>query len=149
MSCFGVSVFGAVCVHAKSLRPCLTFCDAMDCSPPVSSIYGILQPRIMSGLPYPSPGDLPHPWIEPITLKSPALAGVFFTTSAILGFSEGLVDKESPCSAGDTGEVCSTPGSGRSPGVGNGKPLWYSCLKNPMDRRPWRDTAQRVAKSWR
>ena len=102
-----------------------------------------------SGLPCPSPGDLPYPWIEPVTLKSPALAGVFFTTSAILGFSDGLVDKESPCSAGDTEEVCSTPGSGRSPGVGNGKPLWYSCLKNPMNRRPWRDTVQRVAKSWR
>ena len=42
----------------------------MDCSPPGSSVHGILQARIWSGLPFPSPGDLPNPGIEP---KSPAL----------------------------------------------------------------------------
>ena len=46
----------------------------------------------------------------------------------------GSVDKESICNAGDT---VSIPGSGRSPGEGNGYPLQYSCLGIPMDRRAW------------
>ena len=41
------------------------------------------------------------------------------------------VGKPSACSAGDLGSI---PGSGRSPGEGNGNPLQYSCLENPMDR---------------
>ena len=39
------------------------------------------------------------------------------------------------------------PGSGRSPGVGNGNPLQYSCLENPMDRGDWRAMVHRVTKS--
>ena len=46
----------------------------------------------------------------------------------------------------DTGHV-SIPGSGRSPGEGNGNPLQYSCLENPMDRGAWRATVHGVAKS--
>ena len=42
--------------------------------------------------------------------------------------------KESACSAGDPGSI---PGSGRSPGEGNGNPLQYYCLENPMYRRTW------------
>ena len=42
----------------------------------------------------------------------------------------------------------SIPGSGRFPGVGNGNPLQYSCLENPMDREVWWVTVHRVAKSW-
>ena len=49
---------------------CLTLCDPMDCSLPGSSVHGILQARILSGLPFLSPGDLPNPGIEP---RSPAL----------------------------------------------------------------------------
>jgi len=40
------------------------------------------------------------------------------------------------------------PGSGRSPGEGNGNPPQYSCLENPMDGRAWWATVHRVAKSW-
>jgi len=40
------------------------------------------------------------------------------------------------------------PGSGRSPGEGNGNPLQYSCLENPMDRGAWQDTVHGVAKNW-
>ena len=40
------------------------------------------------------------------------------------------------------------PGWGRSPEGGHGNPLQYSCLENPMDRRAWRATGHRVAKSW-
>ena len=50
--------------------------------------------------------------------------------------------KESACSAGDRSSI---PGLGRSPGDGHGNPLQYSCLENPMDRRAWRATVQRIA----
>ena len=48
----------------------------------------------------------------------------------VLGFPGDSAGKESTCNAGDLG---STPGSGRSPGEGNGNPLQYSCLENPKD----------------
>ena len=53
--------------------------------------------------------------------------------------------KNLPANAGDVGSV---PGLARSPGVGNGNPLQYSCLENPMDRRAWRAIVYRVIKSW-
>ena len=46
------------------------------------------------------------------------------------GFPDGSVGKASACNAGDPGSI---PGSGRSPGEGNGNPLEHSCLENPMD----------------
>ena len=52
------------------------------------------------------------------------------------------VGKESACNAGDPGEIL---GSGRSPGEGNGNPLQYSCLENPMDRGIWQATVHGVA----
>ena len=52
--------------------------------------------------------------------------------------------KEPASNAGDLGPV---PGLGRSPGGGNGNPLQYSCLENPMDRRAWQATVHGVAKS--
>ena len=48
--------------------------------------------------------------------------------------------KECVCNAGDTGDSGSIPGQGRSPGGGNGNPLQYSCLENPMARGAWRAT---------
>ena len=53
----------------------------------------------------------------------------------VLGPSRWLSSKESSRSAGDTAPI---PGSGRSPGEGNGNPPQYSCLENPMDRAAWR-----------
>ena len=101
-------------MHAKSLKLCPILCDPKYCSPPGSSVHGILQVRILEwvampfskshallfmtpwtiarqaplsmgssrqeyqrGLPFPTPGDLPDPGMEP---ASPALAGRFFTT---------------------------------------------------------------------
>ena len=55
--------------------------------------------------------------------------------------------KNPPATAGDTRDSGSIPGSGRSPGVGNGNPLQYSCLKNPMDRGAWWATDHGIAKS--
>ena len=63
------------------------------------------------------------------------------------GFPDGSVGKESACNAGDTGDTGLIPGSGRSPGEGNGNPLQYSCLENPLDRGVWWATAHRAAKS--
>ena len=54
--------------------------------------------------------------------------------------------KESACKAGATGDVGSTPGSGRSHGEGNSNPLQYSCLKNPMDGEAWWATVHGVAR---
>ena len=51
-----------------------------------------------------------------------------------MGFLGGAVLKNLPANAGDSGDVGSIPGSGRSPGVGNGNTLQYSCLRNPMDQ---------------
>ena len=56
----------------------------------------------------------------------------------------GSDGKESACNAGD---AVSIPGSGRSPGEGNGNPFQYSCLENSMDRGTWQATVHGVAKS--
>ena len=48
----------------------------------------------------------------------------------------------------DVTDVGSIPGWGRAPGEGNGYPLQYSCLENPMDRGGWQATVHRVAQSW-
>ena len=60
-----------------------------------------------------------------------------------ISFSGGSDGKESACSVEDLGL---TPGSGRSSGEGNGNPLQYSCLENPMDRGAWRATVHAVTK---
>jgi len=59
------------------------------------------------------------------------------------GFPCSSVGKESACNAGDLGLI---PGLGRSPGEGNGNPLKYSCLENPMDKGAWRATVHGVTK---
>ena len=60
-----------------------------------------------------------------------------------MGFPGGSVVKNLPANAGVTGSI---PGSGRSHGEGNGNPLQYSCLGNPMDRGAWQAIVHRVAK---
>ena len=78
---------------------------------------GFSRQEYWSGLPFPSPGDLPNPVMES---GSPVLAGRFFTTEP----------------------------SGIPLGEGNGTPLQYSCLGNPMDRGAWQVTVHGVVKSW-
>jgi len=53
------------------------------------------------------------------------------------GKQVGLVVKHPPANAGDTRDAGSIPGSGRSPGVGKGNLIQYSCLENSMDRGAW------------
>ena len=55
-------------------------------------------------------------------------------TEYLLGFPGGAEVKASACNVGDLGSI---PGSGRSPGEGNGNPFQYSCLENPMDGGAW------------
>ena len=61
------------------------------------------------------------------------------------GFPGGSEGKESACCVGDP---CSMPGLGRSPGEGNGTPLRYSCLENPMDGGAWKATVHGVTESY-
>ena len=56
-------------------------------------------------------------------------------------------DSDGKASAYNAGDLGLIPGSGRSPGEGNGNPLQYSCLENPMDREAWEATVHGVAKS--
>ena len=66
-----------------------------------------------------------------------------------LGVSQGaLVVKKLPANAGDIKDVGSIPGSGRSPGDGNGNLLQYSCLKDPTDRGAWQATVLGVTQNW-
>ena len=76
-----------------------------------------------------------HSPISKTTLKGNSLQADF------PGGSDG---KASAYNAGDLGSI---PGSGRSPGEGNGNPLQYSCLENPMGRGTWQATVHRAAKS--
>ena len=62
-------------------------------------------------------------------------------------FPRGAVVKNLLANAGDAGDTGSILGSGRSPEVGNGNPLQYSCLENSVDRGAWRAAVQGVAKS--
>ena len=62
-----------------------------------------------------------------------------------IGFPGGSEVKTSACNVEDLGSI---PGLGRSPGEGNGNPLQYSCLENPMDGEGWWTRVHGVAKSW-
>ena len=64
--------------------------------------------------------------------------------SDFLGFPGSSAGKESACNAGGPSSI---PGSGRSPGEGNGNPLQYSCLENPMDRGACWATVHGIPKS--
>ena len=65
----------------------------------------------------------------------------------IMGFPSFSVVKNPPANGGGARDSGLIPGSRRSPGEGNGNPLQYSCLGNPMDRGAWQATVQGVAKS--
>ena len=80
------------------------------------------------------------------TLMVISVMKIFFCIAllCILGFPGGSEVKASACNMGDLGLI---PGSGRSPGDGNGNPRQDSCLENPMDGRAWWATVHGVAKS--
>ena len=70
---------------------------------------------------------------------------VYFFAYGYPVFPSGSDGKESACNAGDPGSI---PGSGKSPGEGNGNPLQYSCLENPMEGGAWQAPIHGVTKSW-
>ena len=69
------------------------------------------------------------------------------TTHKMAALQVVLVVKNPLANAGDVRDSGLIPGSGRSPGEGNGNPLQYYCLENHMDRGAWRATVDRVTKS--
>ena len=83
-------------------QSCPTLCDPMDCSPLSSSVNGILQARIRNKLPFPSPGDLPNPGIEPRApeLQADSLPseppGKWLKSYWTVKGIEELLDNESP-----------------------------------------------------
>ena len=90
-------------------------------------------------------GHLPQPAHTSSLLKSRYRSFYcHFRASQAQHFPGGSGGKASVYNAGDPGSI---PGSGRSPGEGNGNPLQYSCLENPMDRAAWSATVHGVAKS--
>jgi len=71
------------------------------------------------------------------------LHDVSFFTKVRKDFPGGSMVKNLPANAGDTGSI---PGLGRYPGEGNGNPLQYSCLGNPIDRGAWQATIHGITK---
>ena len=68
-------------VKVLVVQSCLTLCEPVDCSPPGSSVHGILQARILEWVAMPSSRGSSHPGSESASFLSPALAGVFFTSA--------------------------------------------------------------------
>ena len=79
-----------------------------------------------------------------IKLKGSTHFSLQWTINSCMGFPRGSVVKNTIANAVEAGSI---PGSGRSPGEGNGNPLQYSCLENAMDRGAWQVTVHGVEKS--
>ena len=79
------------------------------------------------------------------TLHWTSIISLCLVSGMVWGFPGGSEVKASACNVGNLGSI---PGSGRSPGEGNGNPLQYSCLENHMDGRAWWVTVHGVVKSW-
>ena len=86
-----------------------------------------------------------HSWESPSPLRLQNTFSILVEVRALIGFPGG---SEVKASASNTGDLGSIPGLGRSPGEGNGNPLQYSCLENPMDVGAWEAAVHGVAKSW-
>ena len=113
-----------------------TLCNSMDCSPPGSSVHGILQPRILEWVAMSFSGESSPPrdrtWVSCIGRQ--ILHHLSHQGSHSL---VALTLKDLPANSGDRGSI---PGSGRFPGEGHGYPLQYSCSENPMARGAWQTT---------
>ena len=85
--------------------------------------------------------------VEKIKGRSHFTLEIFEGPKTLSGFPGGLVVKNLPANAEDTGDLGLIPGLGRFPGGGNGNPLQYSCWDNPMNRGAWWAKVHEVAKS--
>ena len=154
-------------MKSEIAQSCPTLCDPVDCSLPGSSVHAILQARILEWVAI----CKPHAGVMERFHLSPWVCCLFYSGYACVctslwcpgssicfhsntfkkhwliqrGFPGDSGGKESACDARDPGSI---PGSGKSPGEGNGNPLQYSCLENSMDRGAGRATVHGVAKSW-
>ena len=99
------------------------------------------------GSPTLSRGPIAHPDLYATNFHFVQMPDLGVSYSSSLGLPGGANGKELVANAGDTRDVGSIPGSGRSPAGRHGNPLQYSCLENPMDRKAWRATVHRVTKS--
>ena len=104
--------------ESEVAQSCPTLSDPMDYSLPGSSVHGIFQARVLE-------------W-DAIAFSVMEVPTELFGPSQVV-----LVVKSLPANAGNIRDVGLIPGSGRSPGEGNGTPLQYSCLENPMDGGAW------------
>ena len=104
-----------VCVLSRFSRVRL-FATLWTVAYQVPPSMGFSRQEYWSGLPFPSPGDLPHPGIEPASLTSPAFTGGFFWYMRSLLFT-----------------------------IVYGTQLQYSCLENPMDGGAWKAAVRGVA----
>ena len=133
---------------ACRVASCPTVGDPMDPSPPGFSVHGILQARILEWVAMSSSGGSSGSRNSKLCL--PQLLHCRGTLH--LWTTGELVVHQLPWrpsgkeSTGNAGDAGSTPGSGRSPGEGNGNPLQDSCLGNPVDRGAWQATVCGVAK---
>ena len=114
-----------------------TLCDPCSVAHQAPLSMEFSRQKYWSGLPIPPPRDLPNPGGEP---RSPALQA-----DSLPAESPG---SPLPVNTGDAGTARLIPGSGRFPGGGNGNPLQYSYLQNPMDRGVWWARVHGVEKSW-
>ena len=118
-----------ICCCCSVAKLCLTLCGPVDCSTPGSPVLHHLPEFTQTHVH--CVGDAIQP-SHPLSPRFPP---------ALPDISNG---KESACSAGDLGLI---PGSERSPGAGNGNPLQYFCLENPMDRGALQATGRGITKS--
>ena len=118
-----------------SAQLCPTPCNPMDCSPSDFSVHGLFQAKLLVQVAISSTSRSSRPRDQ----------AYIFCVSYIGSWTHGRLEgKESACNAGDPSSI---PGSGISPREGNGNPLQYSCLENPMDRGAWCLIVRGVAKS--
>ena len=115
--------------------------DSMDLS--LSKLWGMVNDReaqcaVVQGV------EKSRKWLSNWTTTACQIIYLFLLMF-ILGFPGGSDSKESACNAGDLGSI---PGLGRSPGEGNGNPLWYSCLENSIEGGAWLATVHGVTESW-
>ena len=89
-------------MHAQSLQSCSTLCDPWTVAHQAPLSTEFFRHEYWSGLPIPSPRDLPNPGIEPVSLTSPALAGGLFTTAA----AKSLQSCPTPCDPIDGSPPC-------------------------------------------
>ena len=137
-------VCARACVCVSVAQRCLTFCSPMDCSPPGSSVHGILQARILDWVAISSCRGASRSRDQTlISFGFCTRRGILYQQSHLgspihniyretdKSFPGGSAGEESACNAGDLGSI---PRLGRSPGEGNSYPRQYSGLENSMDR---------------